>query len=588
MKSSMKLSTKRLNSSHRKDIDGLRAFAVLVVIIFHLGFLPNGYLGVDVFFVISGYLITKILYKEAKENRFSILQFYIRRIRRIIPLVLFSTLLTLIVGVFVMLPDDLENLSQSIVATNFMANNILLLITTGNYWDVVNDFKPLMHTWSLGVEEQFYFILPLIILLCKGKNVRFIVPILLFIAVLSVILFLLPDFSNSASKFYLIQYRFFELAIGGIVGILYGNKRFKFFGSFLFFFFLIVLLTINFEFNADFRLILVIVLATIFMVTEKSKIEKVFLENSIVQYIGKISFSLYMWHQIVFAFARYFVYDNIDVFPNYLILMAIIFLLSSISYYLIETPFRDKNKISTKGVLLIVLIGTIITTLSSLYIYYKKGILKDVPELSIHANQKYTGNVHIKYNERVYEMNKDFSGNKKLKYLIIGDSFARDWVNILLESKFEKNIEISYLVRLDHTDETKKKIEKADRFYFSEQDKNDVEKLVQQYNLDSEKIWNVGTKNFGHNNGLIYNRRNYANYCETRTRIDNSFLVKNKKQKFEWENHYIDLIGMVIDNKETIPVFSSDCKFISSDTRHLTEFGAKYFAEFLNKKEIIE
>ena len=127
----------------RKDINGLRAIAVLPVIFFHAGvpFFSGGFLGVDVFFVISGYLITKILYKEAKENRFSIVQFYIRRIRRIIPLVVFCTLSALIVGTLVMLPDDLENLSQSIVATNFMANNILLLITTGNYWNVSNEFS---------------------------------------------------------------------------------------------------------------------------------------------------------------------------------------------------------------------------------------------------------------------------------------------------------------------------------------------------------------------------------------------------------------------------------------------------------------
>lgn len=574
-----------LSNNYRKDIDGLRALAVIVVIIFHLGFLPNGYLGVDVFFVISGYLIIKILYKEAKENRFSIVQFYIRRIRRIIPLVVFCTLLALIVGVLVMLPDDLENLSQSIVATNFMANNILLLITTGNYWDISNEFKPLMHTWSLGIEEQFYFILPLIILVCKGKNVRLILPILSIFALASVIFFIVPSFGNQASKFYLIQYRFFELAIGGIVGILFGEKRLKFFGSFLFLLLLIILLTVDFEFKADLRLILVIVLATIFMITEKSKIEKTLLENTVIQFIGKISFSLYMWHQIVFAFARYFVYADLDIFPNYLILIGITFLLSIISYYIIETPFRDKKKMSIKKVFFIVITGTTITSFSSLYIYYKKGILRDIPELNMYTNQKYIGNVHIKYNERVYAMNTDFSDNKKQKYLVVGNSFARDWVNVLLESKFGDNIEISYLVQLDNSKETKKKIEKADRIYFSDQYKNDADKLVEQYNLNEEKVWNVGTKNFGKNNGLIYNQRNAPDYCKLRIKIGNDFLQKNRKQKLQWKDHYVDLIEMVIDDNKTVPVFTDDCKFISSDTTHLTEFGAKYFAEFLNSKE---
>ncbi|REC40417.1 acyltransferase family protein [Chryseobacterium sp. 5_R23647] len=574
-----------LLNNYRKDIDGLRAIAVMVVIIFHLGFLPNGYLGVDVFFVISGYLITKILYREAKENRFSIVQFYIRRIRRIIPLVVFCTLLSLIIGAMVMLPDDLENLSQSIIATNFMANNILLLITTGNYWDLSNEFKPLMHTWSLGIEEQFYFILPLIILVCKGKYVKLILPILLIFTLFSAVFFLLPNFANDASKFYLIQYRFFELAIGGIIGILFADQKLKFVGSFLCLFLLIILLTVNFDLKADFRLLMVVTLSAVFMITEKSKIERILLENAGVQFIGKISFSLYMWHQIVFAFARYFVYPDLDIFPNYLILIGITFILSIISYYLIEIPFRDKKKMSTKVVFLIVIGGIAIASLSSFYIYYKKGILKNIPELDMYTDQKYSGNVHIKYNERVYQINKPFSSDNKQKYLIVGNSFARDWANILLESKFGKNIEISYLIKLDNSNETKEKIEKADRIYFSDQEKSDFDKLNEQYHINVEKVWNVGTKNFGKNNGLIYNQRNDPNYCKLKIKMDENFFNKNEKQKLQWNNHYVDLIGMVIDSNKMIPVFTNECKFISSDTTHLTEFGAKYFAEILNKKE---
>lgn len=147
-----------MNKIYRTDIDGLRAIAVISVILFHLGYLPNGYLGVDIFFVISGYLITGIVFNEVIENRFSILKFYERRIRRIIPLVLFTTFIAFLPGVFFMLPDDLENLCQSIIASNFSMNNILMYITSDNYWDVRNDYKPLMHTWSLGIEEQFYLL----------------------------------------------------------------------------------------------------------------------------------------------------------------------------------------------------------------------------------------------------------------------------------------------------------------------------------------------------------------------------------------------------------------------------------------------
>ena len=174
---------------YRTDIDGLRALGVISVILFHLGILKNGYLGVDVFFVISGYLITSIVYKELEINVFSISSFYERRIRRIIPLLLFTSLCAFILGLIFMLPDDLENLCQSVFASNFSANNILMLITSSDYWAVKNDFKPLMHTWSLGIEEQFYLFYPLIFFFLKGKNVKIILYVLFGLTLVSLSFF---------------------------------------------------------------------------------------------------------------------------------------------------------------------------------------------------------------------------------------------------------------------------------------------------------------------------------------------------------------------------------------------------------------
>ncbi|MGV4462924.1 acyltransferase family protein [Ornithobacterium rhinotracheale] len=136
---------------YRIDIDGLRALAVISVIAFHFGFLPNGYLGVDIFFVISGFLITSIAYNEVQNDKFSVAKFYERRIRRIIPLLLVVTTISLFLGMLLMLPGDLENLAQAAVASNLSANNILMMITSSDYWNVTNEYKPLMHTWSLGI-----------------------------------------------------------------------------------------------------------------------------------------------------------------------------------------------------------------------------------------------------------------------------------------------------------------------------------------------------------------------------------------------------------------------------------------------------
>jgi peptidoglycan/LPS O-acetylase OafA/YrhL len=571
-----------ITEGYRKDINGLRAIAVIIVIIFHLGYFSNGYLGVDIFFVISGYLITSIVYKEALENRFSIVSFYIRRIRRIIPLVVFAVLVTLIVGLFVMLPDDLENLSQSVIATNLMSNNILLLITTGNYWDISNEFKPLMHTWSLGVEEQFYFILPLLFLLLRGKYVKWILPLLTILTLISLLLFLLPSIGNQPSKFYLLHYRFFEIAIGGVFSIAFKEKAIKIpLGLLLFVFIFCTLIFDNLLTNSV-LVVSVALLSVFFMITIRSKIEKVILENSLMQFIGKISFSLYMWHQIVFAYARYFVFEDIKTLPNIVILLVITLLLSLSTYHFIEIPFRDKKRMTTRSVIIVLVIATITTSLISYYIYAKKGIVKNVPELDLVTSKEYSGNLHIKYNERIYAYDKVFTSNDKIKILIVGSSFARDWANVLLESKYGKDIEITYLVKLENNLSTLEKIRLADRIYFSTLDLAEFKVLEKEFNIDKSKVWNIGPKNFGKNNGFIYNQAKNNSYCKQRIKIEEKFFLHNEKLKKQWKDRYVDLIGLVIDDKKTIPVFDNECRLISQDCTHFTQFGAKHYATIIN------
>ena len=152
--------------NYRPEIDGLRALAILPVIFFHLGFnlFNGGFLGVDIFFVISGYLITYIIIIEIKEKKFSLVLFYERRARRILPALFLIMFFSSIVGYFLMLPDAYQNFGQSLVSTTLFSNNIFSIITS-DYWDLTSEFKPLLHTWSLGVEEQYYFLIPLILLM---------------------------------------------------------------------------------------------------------------------------------------------------------------------------------------------------------------------------------------------------------------------------------------------------------------------------------------------------------------------------------------------------------------------------------------
>lgn len=559
---------------YRNEIDGLRAIAVVAVIAFHFGYLPNGFLGVDVFFVISGYLITGIIYREMNNNEFSVLKFYMRRTRRILPLTLFIVFVAMLIGLFVMLPDDLENLAQSIVATNIFGNNVLQAITTKNYWDVVNEFKPLMHTWSLGIEEQYYLAYPLLLLLIGKNHKKWLLPVLIMLGIASVLLYFLPfkDFQ----KFYYLPFRFFELAAGGIAALYLKDRVFiSSFSSIFVVGLILMLLAGNKLLPNQFVLPVTVMLTLAVIVTYdgKSSISSFVLKNKLSVAIGLISFSLYMWHQVVLAFSRYFLIQKPELIHIASMSVAIV-ILSIFSYFVIEKPFRNKNKTSTRTVLSVLGLLFVVTTSSSLYIYTKGGIIRDVPELGISKNDG-DRNIHAKYNARVHDYNKSFSDNPNtVKVLVIGNSFGRDWVNVLLESKFRKSLEISYIFHPFENPNLKYRADAADVIFFSTANRGDVNKL----GLDTSKLFVIGTKNFGISSGYFYNYSG-NDYFQQRTLMEDGYLEKNEELRQEWGSKYIDLIAKIIDKDNTVPVFTNENMFISQDCRHFTKAGAIYFSD---------
>jgi peptidoglycan/LPS O-acetylase OafA/YrhL len=595
-----------MNKTYRTDIDGLRAIAIIPVILFHLGYLSNGYLGVDIFFVISGYLITGLVFNEVEENKFSVLKFYERRIRRIIPLVLFTTLIAFILGLIFMLPDDLENLCQSVFASNFSANNILMKITSADYWAVKNDYKPLMHTWSLGIEEQFYLLYPVIFFFLKGAKKKFILPLLIFLTILSLTAFFKS--TNISSKFYFLQYRFFELSIGGICAI-YFSKRNPFINTskshYILYFLLIALVFLLF-FNSisgnDIKILTTTILTAGILVLgglhfENNSLYRALISNKVFTGIGKISFSLYMWHQIVFAFSRYFLVDEITLIYA-IALSIIVVVLSIITYFTIENPFRNRSKIKTKPLLIIVSFSFLIITSASLYVYMVGGNIKNVPELGIIKSNRPSqlnffssqSNINIQYNEDIRALDKPFFDNKqgigiksdKVKVLVLGNSFGRDVANVLLESSFKDTIEVRYSdLASKSDDELKSRIKNADFIFFGSN--YPTKELIAKYNIDMNKVWIIGTKDFGNSNGIHYNRKieNYSNY---RTSMKTGVLENNLHLKKEWGEKYIDLIGLIDDSEGKVLVFSPDGKFLSQNTGHFTKYGAMFFARLLDSK----
>ncbi len=206
---------------YRRDIDGLRAIAVTSVVLYHAGFsaLSGGFVGVDVFFVISGYLITTIIYREVRENRFSLIKFYERRARRILP-ALFATIGVTSFGAYLLLlPNEFRDYSFSILSVVIFIANFNFSAQLGDYFSPNADFILLLHTWSLAVEEQFYLIFPFVILLAARFKIHYLILILVFIAICSFGIAEMYLIFSPSKAFYFTPARVWELAIGAILAV---------------------------------------------------------------------------------------------------------------------------------------------------------------------------------------------------------------------------------------------------------------------------------------------------------------------------------------------------------------------------------
>jgi len=208
---------------YRGEIDGLRALSLIPVILFHAGFttFSGGFVGVDIFFVISGYLITKIIISEMENDSFSLLDFYERRARRILPALFFVMLCTLPFAWFWMIPQDLESFSQSLISVPLFISNVTFWQSSG-YFETASQLKPLLHTWTLAVEEQYYILFPLFLMLVWKLGKERIVYLLLAVAIISVISAHYGSTKSihvSAFTFYMLPTRVFEILIGALISL---------------------------------------------------------------------------------------------------------------------------------------------------------------------------------------------------------------------------------------------------------------------------------------------------------------------------------------------------------------------------------
>jgi peptidoglycan/LPS O-acetylase OafA/YrhL len=364
---------------YRGDIDGLRAVAVLPVVFFHAGFniFSGGYLGVDVFFVISGFLITNILISEIDQNKFTLRKFYERRARRILPALFFVLLTTSAVSFILMTPSQLNSYSQSLVSVLLFVSNFFYYFEI-DYFSSAAEEMPLLHTWSLAIEEQFYlFFPPLLLVIWKlGKTVT--LRLLIFIAFSSFFsMLLLHEYYNQSSSFYWPVARAWELMAGAISAILITKVKpnVSYIGNIGFIVLISALVFWPSGINHPNALLILPVLATCLIVlfpNENSFSHKILTSKFLVS-IGLISYSLYLWHQPIFAFFRMKIVGH----PSqqlFVIAIALSFLLAFISYKHVETPFRNRQRYDTRLILKYSAIGSLFFIVIGLMGYSLAGL----------------------------------------------------------------------------------------------------------------------------------------------------------------------------------------------------------------------
>jgi peptidoglycan/LPS O-acetylase OafA/YrhL len=372
---------------YRREIDGLRALAVLPVLLFHAGFqsFGGGYVGVDIFFVISGYLITSIIISELKAGTFSIVKFYERRARRILPALFLVMLACFPFAWLWMSPSGLQDFSKSVIAVSLFLSNILFWKEAG-YFATANELKPLLHTWSLAVEEQYYVLFPLFLMLAwRFVTRRWLIGILCLGALASLALSEWALTRYASVSFYLLPTRGWELLIGTLAAFyLFARNNNEAPSQLHQIASLLGVLLITYSIFAFDKftpfpginaLPPTIGAVLIVLFANPQNVVGKILGSKLLVGIGLISYSTYLWHQPLFSFARYGSIQE----PSkimYLLLILFALLLAFFTWKFVETPFRNKNITSRKQIFWFGLLGSLFFIAVGLIGVYNKGFEK--------------------------------------------------------------------------------------------------------------------------------------------------------------------------------------------------------------------
>ena len=455
---------------YRPEIDGLRAIAVIVVALFHCEFIlfSGGFIGVDIFFVISGYLISSIILSELKNNEFSFTNFYARRLRRLLPVLYFIIIIFIPVGYYLLLPLDFEKFGKSISIVSIFCSNILFWAQTG-YFDDAAISKPFLHSWSLGIEEQFYIVYPIFLYLIFKHRIKDMLKIIFSLFIISLLFAIYCSYNHPNFGFFFLPSRVWELIVGAL-SALYINLKLNLFlknnynqllsalGLIGIIISIIIFDSVTYwpSYNA---LLPTLSTSLIIIFSNKNTLAYKILSLKPLVKIGLISYSFYLWHYPMLSFSKHYFEAHSYLGYNIKLINSIICMFSLILAYFswkyIENPFRDKNKLNSKTIIISSIIlssvffifglsisNGIIKQKFSIYDKYKNKVgdyefdqkllktnsWRDLRVLSKDNNYKHIDNKFD--NVLWYDKN-----DAKEKILIVGNSHGKDIYNILKNSQ---------------------------------------------------------------------------------------------------------------------------------------------------------
>ena len=626
--------------TYRKDIDGLRAIAILPVLLFHAGFDPvrGGFVGVDIFFVISGYLITALILKEKEADDFSLLRFYERRARRILPALFFVMLCCLPFAWAWLLPGDLHIFADSMIAMMLFVSNIHFYRETG-YFAPEAELQPLLHTWSLSIEEQYYLLFPLLLIalwFLGRKALFYIISIMALLSLLTAQFggnfwggddLALEKFSFTSVPpfgFYLLQTRAWELLAGSLVAFYLHDRTTGREGSeALALTGLAMILYAIFTFDdgtphPSFHTLLPVAgtALIILFATPKTLCARL-LSTPVLVGIGLISYSVYLWHQPLFAFFRI----QSEAPPSasaFLVLTLSSLGLGWLSWRYIEQPFRDRQRFSRRQIFRYATVGAGLFLSLGFTGHAYDGFLNRYPpedrHLIVAADREKMGRyVYKRFKEH---LDQPFSQDGRLKVLVIGDSFGQDFINMLAEAKALDHVSLSvheiasrcgnlYLETdfLHHIEEADRAQCLKDGWYEGERlwenlDQADVvflasawtiwaakllPKSIENLKKDTDaKIVLIGPKFFGQ-----VNPGQYIGWDDQKKKalihsIKGSHATVNDMMiNHHDDNIFVNVSDLFCESTKECRVFTPDAKLISYDGGHLTKEGAAYLGRKL-------